>query len=73
MAVFDCVTLCHVRRDLFTPVGLIGSVSRAHCYRVGETGTGMYRSYRNPANVVFDLKTKLNLMFQIWRTVSIQL
>lgn len=73
IAVFDCVTLCHVRRDLFTPVGLIGSVRRAHCYRVGETGAGMYRSYRNPANVVFDLKTKLNLMFQIWRTVFIQL
>lgn len=73
IAVFDGVTLCHVRRDLFTLVGLIGSVSRAHCYRVGETGAGMYRSYRNPANVLFDLKTKLNLMFQIWRTVSIQL
>lgn len=40
IAVFDCVTLCHVRRDLFTPVGLIGSVSRAHCYRVGKQALG---------------------------------
>lgn len=37
----------------------------------GERDAGLYRSYRNCTNVGLDLRTKPDLMFQIWRTVPI--